>query len=231
MKIGILQTGYAPDALRDEGDYPDMFMTLLDGHGFSFASYDLQAMQFPTSVTECDGWLITGSKHGVYEDHGFIPPLEQFIRDAFAARRPVAGICFGHQIMAQALGGTVEKFKGGWSIGPTRYEFDGEPLNIHAWHQDQVITPPEGARTFASNDFCQHAGLVYGDLGYSVQPHPEFSDPFVLGLIDKRGRGVVPDTVLDTAKSKLGAPLHSNRIATDIARFFKSAEAHKHASA
>lgn len=231
MKIGILQTGYAPDALRADGDYPDMFMALLDGHGFEFETYDLQAMEFPQDVTACDGWLITGSKHGAYENHDFIPPLEQFIRDAFAAGLPVVGICFGHQIMAQALGGTVEKFAGGWSVGPTTYDFGDEKLSIHAWHQDQVITPPEGARTIASSDFCKHAGLAYGTQGYSVQPHPEFADPFVLGLIDKRGRGVVPDTLLDAAKSRLGAPLHSQRIAQDIAQLFKSAETHARSSA
>ena len=82
MKIGILQTGYAPDALRDAGDYPDMFETMLAGHGFTFKTYRVVDMEFPTDLRECDGYVITGSKHGVYEDHPFIAPLEQLIRDA-----------------------------------------------------------------------------------------------------------------------------------------------------
>ena len=223
MKIGILQTGDAPEALLDQGDYPDMFQRLLDGHGFDFATYRVLDMQFPASVHDCDGWLITGSRHGVYEDHPFIAPLEEFIRKAFAAGVPVAGVCFGHQIMAQALGGKVEKFQGGWSTGPTEYDFDGETLRINAWHQDQVVQPPPGARTIATSPFCQYAGLAYGKTGYSVQAHPEFGDDFVEGLIEKRGKGVVPDAVLAEARARLGAPLDNARIADQIADFFRAA--------
>ena len=77
---------------------------------------------FPTSVSSCDGWIVTGSAFGAYEDHAFIPPLEDFIRANYKADVPMAGICFGHQIMAQALGGKVEKFSGGWGVGYTNYE-------------------------------------------------------------------------------------------------------------
>jgi len=221
MLIGILQTGYAPEALRDAGDYPDMFAHLLEGHGFDFRTYRVVDMEFPASATECDGWLITGSRHGTYDDLPFIAPLEQLIREAFAAKVPVAGICFGHQIMAQALGGTVEKYSGGWSVGPTEYDFDGETLTMNAWHQDQVTSPPPGAKVIASSPFCQYAGLAYDDRGLSVQAHPEFADDFVKGLIDTRGRGLVPDPVLSEARDKLGAPLDSPDIARRIAAFFK----------
>lgn len=221
MLIGILQTGYAPDALRTAGDYPDMFARLLEGHGFRFRTWRVVDMEFPESVSDCDGWLITGSRHGVYEDLPFIKPLEQFIRAAFAAKVPVAGICFGHQIMAQALGGTVEKYAGGWSTGPTDYDFGGETLRMNAWHQDQITTPPPGASVIATSPFCAFAGLAYDDRGFSVQAHPEFADEFVEGLIDTRGRGVVPDPVLDAARAKLGQPLDSALIAAQIADFFK----------
>ena len=93
MLIGILQTGLAPDALVDtSGDYPDMFERLLAGQGFSFRTYRVVENQLPASVSECDGWLITGSRHGVYEDHPWIAPLEQFIRDAYAAHVPMVGV-------------------------------------------------------------------------------------------------------------------------------------------
>ncbi len=221
MLIGILQTGYAPDALREAGDYPDMFERLLEGHGFDFRTWRVVDNEFPESVKDADGWLITGSKHGVYEDHAFIAPLEQFVRDAFAARVPVAGICFGHQIMASALGGRVEKYAGGWSVGPTEYDFEGERLTLNAWHQDQVTAPPPGARTIASTPFCAYAGFAYDDRGLSVQPHPEFSDAFLGGLIDTRGRGAVPEGQLDAAKARLGQPNDSARIAARIAEFFR----------
>ena len=223
MKIGILQTGDAPEGLEHLGQYPDMFETLLAGHGFDFARYRVLGMDFPGSVHDCDGWLITGSKHGAYEDHPFIAPLEQFIRDAFAAGVPVAGVCFGHQIMAQALGGRVEKFKGGWSTGPTAYDFGGQTLTLNAWHQDQVVELPPGAVPIASSPFCQYAGLAYGKTGYSVQAHPEYGDEFIDGLIEKRGKGVVPDALLAEARAKLGTPLDSAVIADQIAAFFKAA--------
>lgn len=223
MKIGILQTGQAPDSLRASmGDYPAMFEHLLTGNGFTFRSWLVEQMEFPASIHEAEGWLITGSRHGVYEDHAFIPPLEAFVRDCLSAPLPVVGICFGHQVMAQALGGRVAKYDGGWAVGAQSYAFeDGEDLVLNAWHQDQVLTPPEGARTIASNPFCTHAALSYGEYGLSVQAHPEFADSFIQGLIDTRGRGVVPDPVLAEAVGRQGGQRDSNKIAARIAAHFK----------
>lgn len=221
MKIGILECGRLPDDMSAKtGQYPSMFMRLLDGHGFSFKAWHVEAMAFPASVTEADGWLVTGSRHGVYEDHAFIPVLEQFIRDAFAAHVPVVGICFGHQIMAQALGGRVEKYAGGWVVGAQDYDFDSGPLRLNAWHQDQVISPPEGAQIVARNDFCAHAALLYPGHGFSVQAHPEFEDGVIQGLIDHRGPGVVPDSLLQQAQAGLGRA-DSTPVADRIMQFFK----------
>ena len=101
MLIGILQTGQAPDQLMAEGgDYPDMFERLLAGHGFRFRTWRVEHMEFPADVLDADGWLITGSRHGAYEQHPFIAPLEAFIRAAYAAAVPVVGVCFGHQILS-----------------------------------------------------------------------------------------------------------------------------------
>ena len=222
MKIGILQTGQAPESLRPSlGDYPAMFMHLLRGQGFSFETYLVEEMEFPGSIHDADGWLITGSRHGAYEDHAFIAPLEQFIRDALGAGVPVVGICFGHQIMARALGGRVEKFAGGWAVGAQTYDFDGESLTLNAWHQDQVVTLPKGARTLASNAFCAHAALAFGAHGMSVQAHPEFDDEFIQGLIDTRGRGVVPDALLRDAEARRGGARDSDRVAARISAHFK----------
>ncbi len=222
MLIGILQTGLAPELLAPEmGDYPDMFARLLDGHGFTFRTWRVVEGEFPTSVTECDGWLITGSRHGVYEDHPWIPPLEAFIRASFAAHVPMVGICFGHQIIAQAMGGKVERYAGGWAVGATRYDFGGEPVTLNAWHRDQVITAPEGARVIASNDFCTNAALLYDDRAFTVQAHPEFRPEFVDGLMKTRGKGLVPDEVMAEAAQHLADPLQDKTMAGRIAAFFK----------
>lgn len=226
MRIGILQTGLAPDALAAEmGDYPDMFAKLLAGHGFTFDTYRAVEMQFPSDVHQADGWLITGSKHGAYENLPFIPPLEDFIRSAYAEAVPLVGICFGHQIIAQALGGKVEKYSGGWAVGATDYDFGGETLTLNAWHQDQVTTLPPDAKMIASNDFCANAAMVYNDRAFTMQAHPEFRPEFVGGLARTRGRGVVPDALLDRATDRLALPLDNSAIAGQIAKFFKQPRA------
>ena len=222
MRIGILQTGLAPEALAPEmGDYPDMFARLLDGHGFTFRTWKVVEGEFPSSVRDADGWLITGSRHGVYEDHPWIAPLEQFIRDSFTARVPVVGICFGHQIVAQAMGGKVERYAGGWAVGATEYDFGGETLRLNAWHRDQVVEAPPGATVIATNDFCTNAALLYDDRALTVQAHPEFRPEFVDGLMKTRGKGLVPDEVMAEAAARLDLALQDKTMAGRIAAFFK----------
>jgi GMP synthase-like glutamine amidotransferase len=223
MLIGILQTGLAPDILvAQSGDYPEMFAKLLAGNGFTFRTYRVVEGEFPASVTDCEGWLITGSRHGAYEDHPWIPPLEDFIRASFAARVPLVGICFGHQIIAQAMGGKVEKYAGGWAAGATDYRFGDQTLTLNAWHQDQVTRAPEAAKVVASNDFCSNAALLYDDRAFTVQAHPEFRADFVEGLMQTRGKGVVPQAVLERAEARLADPLGDQTIAAQIAAFFKA---------
>lgn len=223
MLIGILQTGHAPDVLAPTmGDYPDMFERLLAGNGFTFKTWRVVDGEAPPGVNEADGWLITGSRHGAYEDHPWIPPLEVFIRAAYTAHVPVVGICFGHQIIAQAMGGKVEKYAGGWSVGPTAYDFDGEKVMLNAWHQDQVVEKPEAATVLGTNGFCENAALLYDDRMLTVQAHPEFRSDFIDGLIKTRGKGVVPDDRLEAATAKLDNPLQDKTVAARIAAFFKA---------
>ena len=226
MKIGILQTGHAPDTLISEtGDYDHIFTRMLGGHGLTFQNFAVVDGQFPDGADTADGWLITGSKHGAYEDLPWIAPLETLIRDIHARGIPLIGVCFGHQIIAQALGGKVEKFAGGWAIGHTDYRQGNQTLSLNAWHQDQVTQRPQGARVLASNDFCENAILAYGDTIWTIQPHPEFDSFFVDGLIRTRGRGVVPDAILDAAASELDKPNNNSDIATHMVNFFKKERA------
>ncbi|SEG07505.1 type 1 glutamine amidotransferase [Jhaorihella thermophila] len=228
MKIGILLTGHAPDDLIEgSGDYDAMFRNMLAGHGFEFETWAVVDGDFPPGPEAADGWLITGSKHGVYEDHPWIPPLEDLIRAIRASGKPLIGVCFGHQIIARALGGKVEKFQGGWAVGPTEYDLHGQKVTLNAWHQDQVTEPPEGARVVGGNDFCRHAALAYGDTIWTIQPHPEFGSDFVGGLIEKRGRGVVPDEVLDDASGRLDAQIDQAALGRFMAEFFLNHSKHE----
>ncbi|TFL19856.1 type 1 glutamine amidotransferase [Jannaschia formosa] len=229
MKIGILMAGHAPDPVRTEkGDFDAMFTRLLDGHGFDFDVYDVENMQFPSGPEAADGWLVSGSRHGAYEDHPFIPPLEEFIRATMEAGIPLVGICFGHQIIAQALGGRVEKFADGWAIGRRTYVLaDGSEVALNAWHQDQVLTLPEGATRLGSSAFCENAVLAYGDRAFTVQPHPEFPGEVVEAYVDlRRGSGTYPDDQLEQAARDAALPLDTGRLSDAIARFFKTRVAH-----
>lgn len=221
--IGILQTGRAPEELEDtHTDYDRKFQDLLSAGGFDFKVYPVLDDVIPEDVDEADGWLISGSKFGVYEDHPWLPPLEQFIARVYNIDLPIVGICFGHQVLAKALGGKVEKFEGGWSVGPKEYKLEdgAKTLTLNAWHQDQVVELPADAEVFASNDFCKNAGLYYGGKALSWQPHPEFDEEFMRALIKARG-DVLPSDIRQNAIEDLGTPLSNDVVAKQITDFFK----------
>lgn len=224
MLIGFLQCGHFPivDGFPAR-TYSDLYSRMLAGYGLTFRTWSVVDMEFPESVHDADGWLITGSRHGAYEDLPFIPPLEDFIREAYGIGVPLVGICFGHQIIAQALGGKVEKFSGGWEAGRTEYDFDGERLALNAWHQDQVVEAPSGAHPIASSTNCRYAGFRYDGPAMSIQPHPEFDGPAVELLLTKRAPGVVAPDIIERAASAVSRPVDNSVIADQIVTFFREA--------
>ncbi|WP_025898297.1 type 1 glutamine amidotransferase [Sneathiella glossodoripedis] len=205
-KIGILQTGIiGGDLAASFGEYPQMFMNMLGTDDFSYTVYSVTENVLPESADECDGWIITGSKHGVYEDHSWITPLENFIRRLVKSGKPTLGICFGHQIMAQALGGKVEKSDKGWGVGIHEYLNleTGETNRLLAFHQDQIVTPPPGTEVTLRSDFCKYAGLRYSNNCISLQPHPEHTIGFTRNLLKLRKGDAIPEPVADVALSSL----------------------------
>lgn len=221
MHIGILQCGHFPTADGfPQQTYGELYEDLLAGHGLTFRTWSVVDMDFPESIHDADGWLISGSKHGAYEDIPFIAPLEDFLREAYAADVPIVGICFGHQILAQALGGKVEKFPGGWALGRQTYDLEGRQVALNAWHQDQVTAIPPEARTVGSNPTCEHAALAYKGKAFSVQAHPEFTDDHVSLLLQVR-RAALSAEQADEVRRNQGKPLSNGILADRIADFFK----------
>jgi len=227
MKLAILETGYPPGDLASRfGDYPAMFERLL-GEGFEIEGFDVQAGELPEPRAH-HAILITGSPAGVYDPLPWIEPLQQFIRSAEESR--MVGICFGHQIMSEALGGRVEKSEKGWGAGLHRYSItrtepwmDGDAapqIAAPASHQDQVIIQPPNTNVVAASDFTPYAALAWTDRqAISFQFHPEFSRAFGKALIAER-YDRVPDP--DAAMASLDAPNDNDRVAGWIRRFLKA---------
>lgn len=227
MKIGILITGAPPPHLIERyGDYGVMFRHLI-GEEHDYVDYDVTVDALP-DPGDCDAYAITGSRAGVYEDHAWIPPLKAFLQAA-KGRAAIVGICFGHQIMAEAFGGKVEKAEVGWGIGLHRYdvvdpepwmETTPEPFAIAAMHQDQIVRMPPNARTIASSAFTPHAAVIYDDQpALTFQCHPEFAPDYASDLISgRRGSVFAPDHA-DTALASLATPNSRDRVAIWIRRF------------
>ena len=229
MRIGILQCGHVPEAVAAEhGDFDAMFARLLDGHGFEHRSWNVVDMEFPGGPGDADGWLVTGSRHGAYEDHPFIPPLEDLIRAVHAARMPLVGVCFGHQIVAQALGGRVEKWPGGWSLGRQTYRIEGlGEVALNAWHQDQVTELPPGARVVGETAGCRVAALAYGEHAWTIQPHPEFTPELVADFVrTRRGTADYPDDRMARAEAGTALSTDAARVADHMARVLKGVRIH-----
>jgi GMP synthase-like glutamine amidotransferase len=226
VKIAILETGRPPGTLADEfGDYPAMFARML-GDGFEIERFDVQAGELPKEPADHSAYLITGSPAGVYDPLPWIAPLQEFIRAAKDSR--MVGICFGHQVMAEALGGHVEKSDKGWGAGLHRYTIvRSEPwidtagtIAVPASHQDQIVVQPPNTEVVAASDFTPFAALAWTDRpAISFQFHPEFSPAFAKALIEKR-YDVVPDP--DAAIASLDAPNDNARVAGWIRRFLEA---------
>jgi GMP synthase-like glutamine amidotransferase len=227
MKLAILETGRPPANLAETfGDYGAMFRALL-GNGFEIENFDVVHGELPPAGAH-DAYLITGSPAGVYDPLPWIAPLTDFIRSANETK--MVGICFGHQAMAEALGGRVEKSDKGWGAGLHRYAIERvEPwmdpvgsIAVPASHQDQVVDQPPHTEVLASSAFTPFAALAWTDRpAASFQFHPEFSPAFAKALIEKRYEDV-PNA--DAAIASLDAPNDGARVGRWLSRFLMETE-------
>jgi GMP synthase-like glutamine amidotransferase len=226
MNVAILETGRPPGDLAARfGDYPAMFEELL-GTGFATTVYDVAAGALPARPRAHPAYIVTGSPAGVYDDLPWIGPLKAFLREA-KGQAKLVGICFGHQIMAEAFGGRVEKSAKGWGAGLQTYQVTGrapwmdaaDRVSVPVSHQDQVVVQPPRTSVLAASDFTRYGVLAWQDQqALSMQFHPEFAPDYAKALIRLR-RDILPDP--DTALASLDAPDDRARVAGWIRRFLK----------
>ncbi len=226
----IIQTGAVNPILRDKyPSYGKMFTTWLSNYlpqwSFAIASI-VEGDALPKNPTDYQAYLITGSRHSVNDDIAWIPQLEEFIVNVQKERIPMIGICFGHQIIAKANKGKVEKSDKGWGLGTHNYQLhDDVPQSLpktishYAYHQDQVTEQPANSKCLGSNAHCSTAILTYDFPNLTFQFHPEFTKPYVRDLIDLNAGKKFSQEFADTAKSQLDDNNHNQYIGKWIAHF------------
>ncbi len=237
MKLTIIQVGQTPESMQKYFDrFPPQFQQLLSANGedFIFETANIFIGEEFPQIDNLEGIIITGSAYGVYDDIGWIEPLRNFVRNIYDRQIPMLGICFGHQIMADALGGKVEKSIKGWGVGRHIYEVKknldffvgmGDKIALAASHQDQVVKKPEEAEIFLSSDFTPYAGLFYKNgAAISLQPHPEFDAEYSKALIDELSEDDLDREKAKKARLSLNEPLDNLQIGAALARFFKMAK-------
>ncbi|MGE0315709.1 MAG: type 1 glutamine amidotransferase [Lautropia sp.] len=231
LKLGILEAGAPPPRLAVAFDrYAGMVATLL-GPDVAPRAYDVRQGEWPATPLECGAWLVTGSSAGVYDPLPWIPTLEAFMREA-AGRRPMVGICFGHQLMAQAFGGAAAKSPKGWGIGLHRYRIDDAPgwiddaadVRLPVSHQDQVTAVPDDARVVGGSAFTPYGIVAYPSRrAMSIQAHPEFEPRYARALIEHRRGDRFDAATADAAIASLYGEDDRPRVGGWLRRFLREA--------
>lgn len=198
MKVGLLECDHVAEPLRHiAGDYRQMFADLFRHHApqLELVNFDVRNGEFPASVDACEAFVCTGSRFSAYDPDDWIQELKGFLRRLHDAEKPFVGICFGHQVMAEALGGKVEKASQGWGIGvhdlnvikPESWmQPERAACGIQYSHRDQVVRLPENSVLLGESDHCPVAMFRVGETMLGIQGHPEFPAAYVKALV--RGR-------------------------------------------
>ncbi len=229
MRIAVLEPGAPPRDLQPRfGRYGQMVAGML-GADFESETFDVRRGAYP-DAGRWDGYAITGSAAGVYDPEPWIPDLKAWVQQA-AGSAPMIGICFGHQLMAEAFGGKVVKSPKGWGVGLDTYDLnttapwmdaDARTMTLPISHQDQVVEVGKGAAVLGGSDFCPFGFIAYPDRkAVSLQPHPEFDPAYAEALIVTRRDGPLTPQHADAAIASLRAPNDNRKVGGWLARFLR----------
>jgi len=234
--IVILRAGDAVAEVRaTRGDFP-IWIRESAGHSWSgeWCAHDLRGEDPLPSLGDAAGFVITGSSASVTERAPWMLRAEEFVRAIVTANVPLFGICFGHQLIGQALGGLVARNPRGRELGTVRFErdadagpiFSGLPteFSVNASHVDSVVRLPGGARVLGKTALEPVSAFVVGLRTWGVQFHPEFDEGVVRGYIGARSgamrsEGLSPESALEAAAD---AP-HGREVLRNFLRSIASA--------
>lgn len=228
LTLGLLETDVLyPDLQADYRSYGWMFeqyfRRIAPQQPWQFRYYQVQQGQLP-AAGDCDAYLITGSKSGVYDPEPWIAALQQWIRDAFQRREKIVGICFGHQLLAHTLGGFAGRSPRGWGIGIRQSavielpEWVTETSNHYRLiysHRDQVEQLPPDATRMASCPFCPNAAYFIDQRVLGFQGHPEFTVEYTCRLLPRR-QSCIGEPVYQAGMATLRHPQHSPATDSDL---------------
>ena len=230
MRIGLLVCDHVrPEFLGISGDYEDMFRRLFAGRDeVEVVAFDAVNGEVPDEPSQADAWLTTGSRSSVNDDEQWIRDLEDFVRKVAAEETPFVGICFGHQLIAKALGGSVAKSDRGWGVGVQEVVVSpelglGDSYRVLSSYQDQVATLPPGGEVLGWNDHCPVSVMGVGSTILGIQGHPEFEPAYSEALMESRRGNLIPEDTVEAGLASLDDKPDRDRLADWILEFIQRA--------
>ncbi len=228
MTVGLLECDHVLDKFQHiAGDYHQMFATLFPA--IEMVPFDVCNGHFPTSVNECDAYLCTGSKYSVYDDIDWIKELQRFVQELYACEKVYVGVCFGHQMLGEALGGKVEKASVGWCVGAHDFQVTQpekwmipfqSAYSLLMMCQDQIITLPPDSTVLASTSGCPVSMVRVGPRMLGLQAHPEFPVAYERALLEDR-IGRIGVEKVGIGVESLALPLDTERVGEWIGNFMR----------